>query len=139
LQQSKFENYLAKSGGEEIMNTVVKWIGAIVVIVVALVIIILAAAYIYVPDLHKQWVKPGIAQRKIPTGVDTSVVIENVTVIPMDSERVLEGLTVMIENGRIANTNREAKWRKISQKGARCNNAGTPDHDRLAGDCRESV
>jgi imidazolonepropionase-like amidohydrolase len=83
------------------MNTVLKWIGAIVVIVVALVVIILAAAYIYVPDLHKQWVKPGISQRKIPAGVDTSVVFENVTVIPMDSERVLERQTVLVKDNRI--------------------------------------
>jgi len=80
-----------------------KWLGIVIGVVVVLVIIILAAAYIYVPDLHKQWVKPGIAQRKIPTGVDTSVVIENVSVIPMDSERVMEGQTVTIEDGRIAN------------------------------------
>ena len=85
------------------MKSVFKWIGIAAAILVVLVIIILAAAYIYVPDLHKQWVKPGIAQRKIPAGVDTSVVFENVTVIPMDSERVLEGQTVMIEDGHIAN------------------------------------
>ena len=85
------------------MKKAAKWLGIVIGVVVVLVIIILAAAYIYVPDLHKQWVKPGIAQRKIPTGVDTSVVIENVSVIPMDSERVLEGQSVVIEDGRIAN------------------------------------
>ena len=84
------------------MKTVLKWIGIAAVIVVALVIIVAGALYIYVPDLHKQWVKPGISQEEIPAGVDTSVVFENVTIIPMDSERVLEGHTVIIENHRIA-------------------------------------
>jgi cytosine/adenosine deaminase-related metal-dependent hydrolase len=84
------------------MKKVLKLSGIAAIIVVALVIIALVAVYIYVPDLHKQWVKPGIAQEEIPAGVDTSVVFENVTVIPMDSERVLEGQTVLIEDGRIA-------------------------------------
>jgi hypothetical protein len=84
------------------MKTVLKWIGIAAVIVVALVIIAAGALYIYEPDLRGGWVKTGIAQDEIPAGVDTSVVFENVTVIPMDSERVLEEQTVVIEDGRIA-------------------------------------
>jgi cytosine/adenosine deaminase-related metal-dependent hydrolase len=84
------------------MNTVLKWIGIAAVIVVTLVVIALVALYIYEPDLRGGWVKTGIAQDEIPAGVDTSVVFENVTVIPMDSERVLEEQTVVIEDGRIA-------------------------------------
>ncbi len=76
------------------MKTFLKWIGIALVIVAALAIIALAVLYIYEPDLRSAWVKPGIPQGEIPTGVDTSVVFENVTVIPMDSERILEGQTV---------------------------------------------
>ena len=84
------------------MRTVLKWIGIAAVIVVALVIIAVAAIYIYMPDSHFAWVKPGIAQGKIPDGVETSVVFRNVNVIPMDSERVLEGQTVVVEDHRVA-------------------------------------
>ena len=84
------------------MKKVLKWIGIVIGVLVALVIIALVAAYIYVPDLRGGWVKTGIAQEEIPAGVDTSVVFENVTVIPMDNERVLEEQTVVIEDGRIA-------------------------------------
>jgi len=80
------------------MKTFLRWFG----IVAGLVIIALVAVYIYVPDTHKQWVKPGINQEEIPAGVDTSVVFENVNVVPMDSERILEGQTVIIEDHRIA-------------------------------------
>ncbi len=91
------------------MKTVLKWIGIAVVIVAALVIIALAVLYIYEPDLRSAWVKPGIAQGEIPPGVDTSVVFENVNVIPMDSERILEGQTVVIEDHRIANIGTSAE------------------------------
>jgi imidazolonepropionase-like amidohydrolase len=87
---------------ESIMRTVLKWIGIVAVIVVAFGIIAMAVMYIFVPDTHKQWVKPGITQDEIPAGVDTSVVFENVNVVPMDSEGILEGQTVIIEDHRIA-------------------------------------
>jgi len=83
------------------MKTVLKWLGIAVVVVVAFVIIALAALYIYEPGLHNSWVKPGIAQEEIPPGVDTSVVFENVTVIPMNKQQILEGQTVVIKDGRI--------------------------------------
>jgi hypothetical protein len=81
------------------MKKALKWIGIAAAILVALGIIAYVALYIYDPGVG--WVKPGIAQEEIPAGVDTSVVIENVTVIPMDSERLLEGQTVVIKDGRI--------------------------------------
>jgi imidazolonepropionase-like amidohydrolase len=89
------------------MKTVAKWFGIAAIIILALVIIALVAAYIYIPDLHRSWVKPGIAQKELPTGVDASVVFKNVTVIPMtvipmDGERILEGQTVVIEDQRIS-------------------------------------
>jgi cytosine/adenosine deaminase-related metal-dependent hydrolase len=84
------------------MKTVLKWIGIAAAIVIALGIIALAGIYIYEPGFSGGWVKPGIPQEEIPPGVDTAVVFENVTVIPMDSEQILEGQTVVIKDGRIA-------------------------------------
>jgi len=84
------------------MKKVLKWVGIAIGIVVAFVVIAMVALYIYDTRSRFAWVKPGIAREKIPAGVDTSVVFENVTVIPMDSERVLEGQIVIIKDGRIA-------------------------------------
>jgi len=83
------------------MKTFLKWFGIAAVIVVSLLAIAYVAIYIYHPGSSAGWIKPGIAQKEIPAGVDTAVVFENVTVIPMDSERVLEAQTVVIENQRI--------------------------------------
>lgn len=82
------------------MNKVLKWIG----IVVALAIIAWIGLIIYSPDVHSAFMHtlPGVPQRKLPSGVTSTIVIENVTVIPMDSEHVLEGHTVVINDGRIA-------------------------------------
>jgi cytosine/adenosine deaminase-related metal-dependent hydrolase len=82
------------------MKKALKWIG----IVVALASIAWIGLIIYSPDVHSAFmhILPGVPQRKLPSGVTTTVVIENVTVIPMDSERVLEGHTVVIIDGRIA-------------------------------------
>ena len=68
------------------MKKILKWFG----LAVALVIIVVVSMIIYRPETSESWVKPGIAQEKIPAGIETSVVFENVTVIPMDSERVME-------------------------------------------------
>ncbi len=84
------------------MKIVLKWFGIAAVIVIAFGIIALAGLYIYRPETSESWVKPGIGQEEIPAGVDTTVAFENVTVIPMDTERILEGQTVIIEDGRIA-------------------------------------
>lgn len=79
-----------------------KWMGIVIGVLVALVIIAFVARHIYDPVTHQSWVKPGISQKEIPAGVNTSVVFVNVNVIPMDSERILEGQTVIIKNHRIA-------------------------------------
>ncbi|UCF28947.1 MAG: amidohydrolase family protein [Chloroflexota bacterium] len=84
------------------MKSVIKWIGIAVAILVALGIIAYVAIYIYDPGSSAGWVKPGIAQEEIPAGVGTSVAFQNVTVIPMDSARILEGQTVVIEDRHIA-------------------------------------
>lgn len=82
------------------MKKALKWIGIAAVSLVVLGIIGYLALTIYDPGLA--WVKPGIPQRKIPAGVDTTAIFENVTVIPMDSNRTLEGQSVVIEAGRIS-------------------------------------
>ena len=66
------------------MKKYYKWI--VVACTIALfVTIVVASFYIYAPDSHQSQLKPGIAQNEIPDGVDTTVVFENVNVIPMDS------------------------------------------------------
>ena len=89
---------------ENIMKKVMKWIGVVIGSLVTLAIIAWIGLIIYSPDVHSAFMHtlPGVPQRKLPTGVMTTVVIENVTVISMDSEHALEGYTVVIENGRIA-------------------------------------
>lgn len=82
------------------MKKILKWIGITAVSLIILGIIGYLALNIYDPGLA--WVKPGIPQRKIPSGVDTTIVFENVSVIPMDSNRTLEGQSVVIEAGRIS-------------------------------------
>ena len=80
------------------MSTVLRWFAIAAIVVIALVSIAVAGLFVYEPDLRATWVKPGIAQEDIPAGVNASIVFENVNVIPMDSERVLEGRTVAIED-----------------------------------------
>jgi imidazolonepropionase-like amidohydrolase len=83
------------------MKTVLKWIGIAAAILVVLVALIGATRYIYEPRTHAGWIKPGIPHRKLPAGVNTTVAFENVSVIPMDGERILEGQTVVIEDQRV--------------------------------------
>ena len=84
------------------MMKALKWVGIVSGVLVAFVIIALAGIHIYDPESRESWVKPGIAQEEIPAGIEASVVFENVTVIPMDNERILDGQTVLINDGRIA-------------------------------------
>ena len=81
------------------MKKAFKWIGIAAASLVVLGIIGYLALIIYDPGLA--WVKPGISQTKIPAGVDTAVVFENVNLIPMDSNHMLEGQSVVIDAGRI--------------------------------------
>jgi hypothetical protein len=77
--------------------------GIVLSILVVLVLIAGIGVIIYDPGVRSALIKPtGVPQRKLPSGYTTTVFIENVTVIPMDSERVLEGYSVVIENGLIA-------------------------------------
>jgi imidazolonepropionase-like amidohydrolase len=93
------QNYYSSLYKENIMKKALKWFG----IIIALAIIAWTGLIIFSPDVHSAFmhILPGVPQRELPSGVTTTIVIENVTVIPMDSERVLEGYTVVIENGRI--------------------------------------
>jgi imidazolonepropionase-like amidohydrolase len=88
------------------MKKALTWVGILSGALVALVVITLLGIYIYDLGSRESWVKPGIAQEDIPAGIETSVVFENVSVIPMDSERILEGQTIIIENQRIASIGR---------------------------------
>ena len=93
------------------MKKALKWIVIGIGTFAALGIVGYLTLYIYDPGIC--WPKPGISQGKIPAGVgtDTSVVFENVNIIPMDSEYILEEKTVLIEAGRIAQigNNREVE------------------------------
>ena len=81
---------------------VLKLIGIIVSVLLVLALIITVAEYIYLPERHESQVKTGIAQEQLPSGIETAVVFEHVNVIPMDSERVLERQTVIVEDNRIS-------------------------------------
>lgn len=78
-----------------------KWFGITLIIAGVIFGMVMAGNYLFDPSNRKAWVKPGIAQEEIPPGIDTTVAFTNVTVIPMDSDRVLEGQTVVIEDSRI--------------------------------------
>ena len=45
--------------------------------------------------------KTAIEPELIPTGIEGTIAFTNISVIPMDSELILEEQTVVIENGRI--------------------------------------
>ncbi|MFC1999033.1 hypothetical protein ACFLVR_05300 [Chloroflexota bacterium] len=83
-------------------SLVIRWSVIAVIIAGALFGMVRAAYYIYDTGGRLAWVKPGIAQDAIPAGVDTSVAFENVAIIPMDSDHILEGQTVVVENQRIS-------------------------------------
>lgn len=81
------------------LSVVLKWSGIMVVIAGVIFGMVTAGTYLF--DNRQAWVKPGIAQEEIPVGIDNTVAFENVTVIPMDSDLVLVGQTVVIEDSRI--------------------------------------
>ena len=85
------------------MKKALKWMGVVIGSLVTLAIIAWIGLIIYDPGVHSAFMHnlPGVPQRKLPTGVTTTIAFENVTVIPMDSERVLEGYTVVIIDDRI--------------------------------------
>jgi hypothetical protein len=87
---------------EKRMKKVLRWIGIAAAALFTLALITFSVLYIYDSgDFREGAVKPGIAQEEIPVGVTTSVVFQNVNVVPMDNEQVLAGQSVVIEDGRI--------------------------------------
>jgi len=86
------------------MKKIMKWIGIVIGSMVTLAIIAWIGLMIFSPDVRSAFmpILPGVTQKQLPSGVTTTVVIDNVTVIPMDTERILEEYTVVIKNGRIA-------------------------------------
>ena len=81
------------------MKKAQKWIRIAAVFVFGFIIIALAALYIYEPGLRNSWVKPGIAQEKIPSGIETSVVFEEYPrQKSQGSPRVSIGITVRALN-----------------------------------------
>ena len=84
------------------MKKVLKWIGIAAAALISLALLTFTVLYIYDSgDFREGAVKPGIAQEEIPVGVTTSVIFQNVNIVPMDSEQVLAGQSVVIEDGRI--------------------------------------
>jgi len=84
------------------MKKVLKWIGIATAALITLTLLTFTVLYIFDSgDSREGAVKPGIAQEEIPVGVTTSVIFQNVNVVPMDSEQVLAGQSVVIEDGRI--------------------------------------
>ncbi len=84
------------------MKTVLKWIGIVISILTAFILVAAVGLITYDRGMWKPLPRSGISQRRIPAGVDnTPVAFENVTVLPMDSERVLKGQTVVIDAGSI--------------------------------------
>ena len=84
------------------MKKALKWIGIVVGALVAFVLISAIGIYINDYGVRRGFPRPGVSQSRIPAGVTTTLVFENVTVIPMDRERVLNEQTVVIEGGRIS-------------------------------------
>jgi len=83
------------------MKKVWKWVGISLGILAVLVIVGGAVVYILVGSEIRAAKKTAIEQELIPAGVEETIAFVDINVIPMDSERILESQTVIIENGRI--------------------------------------
>lgn len=79
-----------------------KWLSIIGASLVVLFLIVLLALPFYMPDSSRGWIKLGIDKEEVPEGINSSVVFENVTVIPMDSDQILKRQTVVVNNKVIA-------------------------------------
>jgi len=84
------------------MKKILKWLGIVIGALVAFVIIAAIGMYINDYGVRRGFPRSGVSQDRIPAGLEITLVIENLTIIPMDREQVLEGQTVVIEEGRIA-------------------------------------
>jgi len=83
------------------MNKILKWIGLVIGILVVLAVVFVGVYMIMTAPLRAPE-KTALDPELIPAGIETTVAFVNVNVVPMDSERLLEGQTVIVEEGRIA-------------------------------------
>ncbi|MFC2041906.1 amidohydrolase family protein [Chloroflexota bacterium] len=84
------------------MKNILKWVGIGIGILVVIVVGIGVYGYIDINSNFRAAEKTAIEPGLIPTGIEETIAFTNISVIPMDSERILEKQTVIIENGRIA-------------------------------------
>jgi len=84
------------------MKKVWKWVGISLGILAVLVIVGGAVGYVLVGSGIRAAKKTAIEPGLIPAGVEETIAFVNISVIPMDSDHILEAQTVIIENGRIA-------------------------------------
>ena len=69
--------------------------------VLGLLIVLFGVFYFVVTGPRRAVGATAVESESIPTGATGTVAFVNVDVIPMDSERVLEGQTVVVDDGRI--------------------------------------
>jgi imidazolonepropionase-like amidohydrolase len=69
--------------------------------VLGLLIVLFGVFYFVVTGTRRAVGATAVESESIPTGTTGTVAFVNVAVIPMDSERVLEGQTVVVNDGRI--------------------------------------
>lgn len=83
---------------------VLTWIGIAIGILIGLAIIFVAAFVVVLGPKVSVTTQgdTALALEMVPTGTETTVAFVNVTVIPMDSDRLLDGQVVIIKDGRIA-------------------------------------
>jgi hypothetical protein len=84
------------------MKKALKWVGIAIITILALVIIMVTGIFIYDTGITAGWNKSGVPQRILPSGVNSTVAFNDVSVIPMDSEYLIEAQTVIIKDNRIA-------------------------------------
>ena len=70
--------------------------------VLGLLIVLVGVFYFVVTGARRVVGATAVASESIPAGAAGTVAFVNVAVIPMDSERVLEGQTVVVKDGLIA-------------------------------------
>lgn len=83
------------------MNKALKWIGIVVGCLVVLAIIFGVVFYMITSAPYRAPAKTALDPDLIPPGIETTVAFVNINVVPMDSERLLAGQTVVVEDGRI--------------------------------------
>ncbi|MFC1871935.1 amidohydrolase family protein [Chloroflexota bacterium] len=78
-----------------------KWVGIGISILVVIVVGVGVYAYIDINSNFRAAEKTAIESGQIPAGIEGTIAFTNISVIPMDNERILEEQTVIIEDGRI--------------------------------------